>query len=109
AAEEFGGIAVDGGGDVVLAHDLFARSSAVAAARLASTPATLMRKSMVPRLSSIGLQAALVALPSASSAAASTRVPIRAAPAASTRNGVGATAPSPTRACVQVPASSSTS
>ena len=36
-----------------------ARSNAMAAARRASTPATLVRYSMVPRLSLIGLQAAL--------------------------------------------------
>ena len=44
----------------MLCHQFFlARSSAICAARRASTPATLMRYSLVPRLSSIGWQAAL--------------------------------------------------
>ncbi len=54
-AQELDRIAVDGGGDVNLGHQFaLARSSAIWAARRASTPATLIRYSMVPRLSSIG-------------------------------------------------------
>jgi hypothetical protein len=57
-AQEFRGLAVDRGGYVVLAHRRsLARSQAIVAARRAITPATLIRYSIVPRLSSIGLQA----------------------------------------------------
>src|SRR5277367_960408 len=58
---------------------------------------------MVPRLSSIGRQAAEQALAAALSAASSSLLPINALAAASTKSTVGATAPSPTRAAVQTP------
>ena len=51
------------------------RSRAIMAARLSSTPAILVRYSMVPRLSSIGLQAAEQAAAAASSAASSSFEP----------------------------------
>src|SRR5262249_21833112 len=61
-AQELDGIAVDGGSYMVFGHQTFlARSSAMSAARRARTPATLMRYSLVPRLSSMGRQAALAA------------------------------------------------
>src|SRR5690349_13630527 len=67
-AQELVVVAVDRGCDVMLlAHDfVLARSSACSAVRFASTPATLMRYSLVPRLSSIGRQAALAAAASLS-------------------------------------------
>ena len=78
-AQELDGIAVDGRRDVMFRHQPFlARSSAICAARRASTPATLMRYSLVPRLSSIGWQAARAAASSFCSAASSTLVPISA-------------------------------
>src|SRR5437870_3490049 len=93
--------------DVVLGHQLvLARSSAIRAARRASTPATWMRKSTVPRLSSIGAQAVLAAASSRSWAACSRRLPTMAAAASRTSNTRGATAPSDTRAPVIVPAPS---
>src|ERR1700688_4984556 len=58
---------------------------------------------MVPRLSSIGRQAAEQAAAAAFSAASSSLLPIRAFAAGSTSSTVGATAPSPTRAAVQTP------
>src|ERR1700760_3468670 len=58
---------------------------------------------MVPRLSSMGRQAALQAPAAFSSAASSRREPISAFAAGSTSSTVGATAPSPTRAAVQTP------
>src|SRR5436309_178483 len=59
---------------------------------------------MVPRLSSIGRQAAEQALAAALSAASSSLLPTSAFAAASTGSTVGATAPSPTRAAVHTPA-----
>jgi len=85
----------------------FARSSAIRAARRASTPATLIRYSRVPRLSSIGWQAAAAAAARRPSAASSSGVPISASAASGTSSGRAATAPSATRAAVQVPPSSS--
>ena len=104
-AQELVFVAVDRRGDVMFFCHQFclARSSACWAVRFASTPATLIRYSLVPRLSSIGRQAALAALASRSSAASSSFVPIRAAAASFTSMMVGATAPSATRAAVQVP------
>src|ERR1700730_13498696 len=58
---------------------------------------------MVPRLSSIGRQAAEQAAPAAVSAASSSLLPFSAFAAASTSSTVGATAPSPTRAAVHTP------
>src|ERR1035437_2295038 len=56
-AQKLGGLAIDGGRYVMLAHRRTpARSWAITAARRAITPATLVRYSIVPRLSSIGLQ-----------------------------------------------------
>src|SRR5579862_7094860 len=95
--EEFGGVAVDGGGDVDLAHArALALSKAIWAARRASTPAILVRYSAVPRLSLMGLQAARAAASRASSAAGSSFEPTSAWPAAVTSRQVGATAPSET-------------
>ena len=62
------------------------RFSAMAAARRASTPATLIRNSLVPRLSSIGRQAAEQAAANLSRAAASTLVPISALAASGTNS-----------------------
>src|SRR5437762_2699321 len=54
-AEELDRVSVHRRFDVMLRHQrLLARSSAIIAARRASTPATSMRNSIVPRLSSIG-------------------------------------------------------
>src|SRR5438094_6330671 len=58
---------------------------------------------MVPRLSSIGRQAAEQADAAALSAASSSLLLIRAFAAGSTSSTVGATAPRPTRAAVQTP------
>src|SRR5207247_5659960 len=98
-------VAVDGRRHVILFGHQFclARSSACCAVRRASTPATLIRYSLVPRLSSIGRQAALAAAASRSSALSSTFVPTSASAASLTSRMVGATAPSATRAAVQVP------
>src|SRR5262245_52935957 len=108
-AQELVLVAVDRRRDVILlAHQfVLARSSACSAVRLASTPATLMRYSLVPRLSSIGRHAALAACASLSSAASSSRVPTSASAASLTSSTVGATAPSANRAAVQVPPASS--
>src|SRR5437016_6435593 len=93
--------------DVMLGHQLvLARSSAIRAARRVSTPATSMRNSVVPRLSSIGRHAARAAASSRSCAGRSRRLPTMAAAASRTSNTRGATAPSDTRAAVIVPASS---
>src|SRR5207237_9460871 len=102
--EELVLVTVDGRRDVIFFGHQFclARSSACCAVRRASTPATLIRYSLVPRLSSIGRQAALAAAASLSSAASSTRVPTSASVHAFTSRIVGATAPSATRAAVQV-------
>src|SRR5262249_34947576 len=97
-------VAVDGGGNLDLGHQFpLARLSAISAVRRASTPATLMRNSLVPRLSSIGRQAAEAASASRSSAFESTEVPISAFAASGTRITRSATAPSDTRAAVQTP------
>src|SRR6185295_4834252 len=78
-AEIFNRIAVDGRRHPHLTHDfLLARLSAIFAARLASTPATLILYSLVPRLSSMGRQAADAAAASLSSALSSTLLPMRA-------------------------------
>src|SRR5262249_1842972 len=58
---------------------------------------------MVPRLSSIGRQAARQASAAFSTAASSSFEPTSALPAGSTSSAVGATAPRPTRAAVQTP------
>src|SRR6185503_11821895 len=98
-AQELHGIAVHGCGYVVLGHQPFlARSSAICAARRARTPATLMRYSLVPRLSSIGWHAARAAASSFCKAASSTLLPTSAAAAGATSSGRGATAPNDTRA-----------
>src|SRR5215472_8394017 len=103
-AEVRDGVAVDCGGDLDLGHQFpLARLSAISAARRASTPATLVRNSLVPRLSSIGRQAAEVAAARRSSAFASTVLPISALAASGTRITRSATAPSATRAAVQTP------
>src|SRR4030095_8065179 len=61
-AEKLDRVAVHRCLDMVLGHQLvLARSSASRAARRVSTPATWTRNSTVPRLSSIGVQAALAA------------------------------------------------
>src|SRR5450759_4403146 len=107
-AQKLGGLAVDGGRYVMLAHRRSpARSHAITAARRAITPATLVRYSIVPRLSSIGLQARRAAWSSAASTVSSSVRPIRAAAASGTRIAVGATAPSTTLASVQTPPGSS--
>src|SRR6266566_3276796 len=106
-AEEFHRIAVHPRLYVVLGHQLvLARSSAIRAARRASTPATSMRNSVVPRLSSIGRQAARAAAESRCCAASSSRLPMMACAAAGTSSTRAATAPSDTRAAVTVPAPS---
>src|SRR6185295_770272 len=65
-------IAVDGGRNPNLGHYFpLARCNAVSAARRARTPATLMRNALVPRLSSIGRQAADAAAARRSSAVSS--------------------------------------
>ena len=105
-AEELDRVAVHRRLDVVLGHQrVLARSSAIRAARRASTPATWMRNSMVPRLSSIGRHAARAAASSRSCAglvepAADDGLRPPPPPAAPAR----ATAPSDTRAAVIVPA-----
>ena len=80
---------------------------AILAARVASTPATFFLKTIVPRLSSIGLQAAAQAAASLSRAASSSFVPMIALAAFFTSRTVGATAPSETRADFTVPLLSS--
>src|SRR5215467_6222888 len=107
-AQELDGIAVDGGSYMVFGHQTFlARSSAMTAARRARTPATLMRYSLVPRLSSMGRQAALAAAASFCRACSSTLVPTSACAAGATSSGRSATAPSATRAAVHLPLLSS--
>src|SRR6185436_6250928 len=106
-AEELRRIAVHGRLDMVLGHQaVLARSSAISAARRVSTPATWMRNSIVPRLSSIGAQAARAAASSRSCAGRSRRLPTMACAAAGTSNTRAATAPRDTRAAVIVPAAS---
>src|SRR5947207_14573521 len=106
-AQELDRIAVDRRRYVMFRHQPFlARSSAICAARRARTPATLIRYSLVPRLSSIGRQAALAAAASFCKAASSTVLPTRAAAAGATSSGRSATAPSETRAAVHLPLAS---
>src|SRR5215813_8939903 len=97
-AEKLDRVAVHRRLDMVLGHQLvLARSSAMRATRRASTPATWMRNSTVPRLSSIGAQIALAAASSRSCASRSRRVPTMAVAASRTSSTRGATAPSDTR------------
>src|SRR5580700_249323 len=84
-----------------------ARSNAIAAVRRARTPATLVRYSMVPRLSLIGFAATWAAASSLASVAASSLLPMSALAASGTRITVGDTAPRATRAVVQTPLASS--
>src|SRR6266478_4465280 len=107
-AEELDRVAVHRRLDVVLGHQLLllARSSAIRAARRASTPATWIRNSTVPRLSSMGRQAARAAASSRSCAGASSRLPTMAWAASATSSTRAATAPSDTRAAVTRPAPS---
>src|SRR5215469_8798016 len=107
-------LAVDRGRDVMLAHQgalltqrAAARSKAMVAVRRARTPATLVRYSIVPRLSVMGLQAACAAASSAARVGSSSLWLISALAASSTMTVVGATAPSTTRASVQTPLASS--
>src|SRR2546423_6624962 len=102
-AEELDRVPVHRRLDVVLGHQtVLARSSAIKAARRASTPATWMRNSVVPRLSSIGAQAARAAASRRSWAPRSRRLPTMACAASRTSSTRGATAPSDTRASVIV-------
>src|SRR5439155_10024526 len=103
-AEELDRVPVHRRFDVMLGHQLvLARSCAMRAARRASTPATSMRNSVVPRLSSMGRQAARAAASSRCCAASSSRLPMMACAAAGTSSTRAATAPSDTRAAVMVP------
>src|SRR5216683_6294205 len=107
-AQKLRGLAVNDGRYVMLAHRRSpARSKAIVAVRRANTPATLVRYSIVPRLSSIGLQACRAAWSSPASAVSSSLRPTNAAAASGTRIAVGATAPSTTRASAQIPPASS--
>src|SRR5262249_57773463 len=84
-AQELDGVSVHDRFDVMLGHQWLrppplsapprARSSAISAARRASTPATSTRNSTVPRLSSMGRQAARAAASSRFCAASSTPLP----------------------------------
>src|SRR5581483_11492638 len=103
-AQEFGRLTVDGRVDVQL-HRI--RPAAIFAARFVRTPATVRRYATVPRLSSIGLAAALAAAAAAFSARSSSFDPMSAVAASGTSNAVGATAPMATRAAVQTPFASS--
>src|SRR2546426_2689973 len=106
-AEELDLVAVDRRFDMVFGHQfVLARSSAIMAARRVNTPATSMRNSTVPRLSSIGRHAARAAASSLSCAARSSRLPMMACAASGTSSTRAATAPSDTRASVTVPAPS---
>src|SRR5258706_11210166 len=103
-AEELDRVPVHRRFDVMLGHqDVLARSSAIRAARRASTPAPWRRNSVVPRLSSIGRQAARAAASSRSCAARSRRLPTMAWAASGTSSTRGATAPSDTRAAAIAP------
>src|SRR5438093_4499406 len=105
--EELDLVAVDRRLDMVFGHQFaLARSSAIMAARRVNTPATSMRNSTVPRLSSIGRQAARAAASSRSCAGRSSRLPMMACAASGTSSTRAATAPSDTRAAVTVPAPS---
>src|SRR5262249_56837545 len=84
-AKKLDRVTVHGCFDMVLGHQLvLARSSAIRAARRVSTPATCTRNSTVPRLSSIGVQAALAAASNRSCASRSRRLPTMAAAASPT-------------------------
>src|SRR5262245_32590226 len=90
-AEKLDRVPVHGCFDMVLGHQLvLARSSAIKAARRVSTPATCTRNSTVPRLSSIGAQAALAAASSRSCASRSRRLPTIAVAASRTSSTRGA-------------------
>src|SRR5262249_21743124 len=98
-------LSVDRGCYVMLAHQCvfpvalpMARSTPMAAPRRASTPATLVRYSIVPRLSLIGLHAARAAASSFFNVSASSVWPTKASAASLTSSTVGATAPRETRA-----------
>src|SRR5262245_14407417 len=104
-AEELDLVSVHRRRDVMLGHQFaLARVSAISAARRVSTPATSMRNSIVPRLSSIGRHAARAAASSLSWAAWSRLVPTMAWAASGTSSTFSATAPSDTRAAVIAPA-----
>src|SRR5437867_1997768 len=106
-AEELHRVPVHRRRHVVLGHQrALARSSAISAARRASTPATSMRNSTVPRLSSMGRHAARAAASSRPWAARSSLEPTMAWAAPGTSSTFSATAPSDTRARVIVPAPS---
>src|SRR5262249_47323126 len=81
-AQELDGVAVERRRYMNLGHQsvLRARSSAISAARRAITPATLIRYTFVPRLSSIGRHAALTAAAIRFNPPASILWPIAAAP-----------------------------
>src|SRR5262245_6671598 len=103
-AEELDVVSIHRRFDVVLGHQwLLARSSAIRAARRVSTPATWVRNSTVPRLSSIGRHAARAAASSRCCAASSSVLPMMARAASATSRTFSATAPSDTRAAVTVP------
>src|SRR5438132_12502869 len=107
-AQELDRVAVHDRFDVVFGHQLvLARSSAIRAVRRASTAATSVRNSMVPRLSSIGRHAPRAAASSRCCAAASSRLPTMACAASETSSTRAATAPSDTRAAEIVPEPSS--
>src|SRR5262249_37520174 len=106
-AEELDRVAVDRRFDMMFGHQfVLARSSAIMAARRVNTPATSMRNSTVPRLSSIGRHAARAAASSLSCAGRSSRLPMMACAASGTSSTRAATAPRDTRAAVTVPAPS---
>src|SRR5439155_8091964 len=106
-AEELDRVPVDRRRDVVLGHHRpLARSSAMSAARRVSTPATSVRNSTVPRLSSIGRHAARAAASSRAWAARSSVEPMMAPAASGTSSTFSATAPSDTRAWAITPAPS---
>src|SRR5262249_33939046 len=106
-AEELHLVAVDRRFDVVLGHrSALAGSGGFMAARRVTPPATSMRNSPVPRLSSIGRHAARAAASSLSCAARSSRLPMMACAASGTSSTRAATAPSDTRAAVTMPAPS---
>ena len=83
-----------------------ARPPAIVAARRVSTPTSVRRYAVVPRLSSIGLAAALAAAPARCNASSSRWDPMSACAASGTSRTVGATAAIATRAAVHTPCSS---
>src|SRR5262245_25103205 len=106
-AEELDLVPVHGGCDVVLGHQFaLARSSAIRAARRASTPASSIRNCTVPRLSSIGRHAARAAASSRSWAGRSRALPTMARAASGTSRTFSATAARATRARVTAPEAS---